>query len=126
MIDDHEKSLRRAIEISLFTWRRADRDDKFDDESKQGWWGDSFPSRANDRIGSRLWMLRRKSITQETINLARSYTREALQWLIDDGYAHAIDVAANRTELHTVAVTVRVDKKIDIRFDDLWGLLNAI
>ena len=41
----------RAVMISLFTWRRANPDDALPDgKSRMGWWGDSFPTVANDRI----------------------------------------------------------------------------
>lgn len=31
--------LYRAVEISLFSWSRAELDDKLDDEQRMGWWG---------------------------------------------------------------------------------------
>ncbi|HBN7499272.1 TPA: phage GP46 family protein, partial [Escherichia coli] len=44
--------LTRAVIISLFTWRRAGRDD--DAPQIFGWWGDTWPTVQNDRTGSRL------------------------------------------------------------------------
>ncbi|EGH19282.1 Phage GP46, partial [Pseudomonas savastanoi pv. glycinea str. race 4] len=29
----------RSVVISLFTWRRAEADDPFDDAERYGWWG---------------------------------------------------------------------------------------
>ncbi|EPN56356.1 Phage GP46, partial [Pseudomonas syringae pv. actinidiae ICMP 19079] len=54
-----QASLLRSVVISLFTWRRAEADDPIDDAERFGWWGDTYPTQANDRIGSRLWLLRR-------------------------------------------------------------------
>lgn len=94
--DDLERSLTRAVYISLFSWRRAEIDDPVDDDERYGWWGDSFPMIANDRIGSRLWLLRRAKLTNQTIGDAQLYAREALQWLLDDGHILALEILAER------------------------------
>ncbi|MEE1920313.1 phage GP46 family protein, partial [Pseudomonas asiatica] len=65
-MNDSDKNLIRTVVISLFTWRRAGPDDPVDDEERYGWWGDSFPRVADDRIGSRLWLLRRVKLTDRT------------------------------------------------------------
>jgi phage gp46-like protein len=44
-------------------------------------------------IGSRLWLLRRAKQTDATAKRARDFIVEALQWLLDDGLATAIDVS---------------------------------
>ena len=53
---DSNEPLVRAVMISLFTWRRANPDDELPEPSgsaqRMGWWGDSFPTVANDRIAS--------------------------------------------------------------------------
>lgn len=67
-----EPLLRRAVTISLFSWRRAASDDALDDADRQGWWGDCAPSEAGDQIGSRLWLLRRRTLTDDTLRDARS------------------------------------------------------
>lgn len=94
--DDIERSLARAAYISLFSWRRAESSDPVDDDERYGWWGDSFPSVANDRIGSRLWLLRRSKLTDRTIGDAQLYAREALQWLLDDGHISDLEILAER------------------------------
>ena len=53
--------LTRAVVISLFTHRRADPDDNVD--VPMGWWGDTWPVVANDRYGSKLWILQRSKLT---------------------------------------------------------------
>lgn len=93
-----ETSLIRAVVISLFTWRRAASDDPVDDEERFGWWGDSYPSVADDRIGSRLWLLRRVKLTAGTQRDAAFYANEALQWLLDDGQVLEVDVLTERVD----------------------------
>lgn len=125
---DSAEPLVRAVIISLFTWRRANPDDELPGDLKQGWWGDSFPPVANDRIGSRLWLLSRAKLLPETVARARDYAEEALAWLIEDGVASRVEVEAERQGLGTLALVCRIYKTggtpIDIRFTDAWRFLQ--
>lgn len=117
----------RAVVISLFSWRRANPDDQVDG-SRQGWWGDATASVVGDRIGSRLWLLSREKMLPETFNRAREYAREALQWLIDDGIAAAVEVVAERYGMAGLALVVtvsRADGRVtELRFADVWQRLQ--
>ncbi|MDN0095110.1 phage GP46 family protein [Yersinia rohdei] len=119
--------LTRAVIISLFTWRRADPDD--DSEQPMGWWGDSYPTIQNDRIGSRLYLLQRTTLTNKTVELARGYLEQALAWLKDDGVVSRITINVMRrgTEILTAEITLyRNDGHSQlITFDDLWSALNG-
>src|SRR3546814_16151378 len=86
-------ALTRSVLISLFTWRRAADDDAVDDEERFGWWGDTFPSVADDRIGSRLWLLRRVKLTRQTQPDAEFSARPALHWLMADRHCSAIHIS---------------------------------
>ena len=123
-------ALTRSVLISLFTWRRAADDDALDDDERFGWWGDSFPSVADDRIGSRLWLLRRVKLTRQTQLDAEFYAREALQWLIDDGHCSAIDIIsarldAQRLNLRTV-LTLADGERLDINPTHSWQVTYAV
>lgn len=48
----------------------------------------------NPRFGSRLHLLRREKLTPRVVDLAVSYAKEALQWLVDCGRARSIEVEA--------------------------------
>ncbi|HDL6885602.1 TPA: phage GP46 family protein [Yersinia enterocolitica] len=119
--------LTRAVIISLFTWRRADPDD--DAERPMGWWGDTYPTIQNDRIGSRLYLLQHTTLTNNTVELARGYLEQALAWLKDDGIVSriAINVQRRGTEILTAEITLyRNDGNSQlITFDDLWSALNG-
>jgi len=96
-----DQGLATAVLMSLFTDRRARKDDLLPDpegNDRRGWWGDKTGEyrEAGDQIGSRLWLLERSKTTSETITQAESYATEALQWLIDDGIAVKVDVTAVR------------------------------
>lgn len=120
---DARSALERAVIISLFTWRRAEESDPVDDAEKHGWWGDSYPEYADDRIGSRLWLLRRRSLTAQTLFDAKRYAEEALQWLIDDGHVTSVNVTvmrSSRDRLRAVVMLYRPDgDPVSINIEDL-------
>lgn len=127
--DPGESAWRRAAVISLLTWRRADAGDLLDDDQRYGWWGDSFPTLADDRIGSRLWQLRRRSLTADTERDAVAFAREALAWMLEDGRVSAVTVTAargvNRLDL-VVVLSMRDGTAIDVQLDNLWQVINAV
>lgn len=127
--DETDTAWRRAAVISLLTWRRAGTDDRLDDAERFGWWGDSFPSQADDRIGSRLWQLRRRTLTDATLQEAEAFAREALAWMLDDGRVTAVTVTVARgiDRLNMgVVLTLRDGRTIDLRLDNLWQVINAV
>lgn len=88
-----DDSLRTAVLISLFSDRRAEAGELPPGETaRRGWWGDSLTD--GDRIGSRLWLLGREKRTQDVVRRAEEYAREAVTWLVDDGAAERVAVAA--------------------------------
>ena len=93
---DMTDSLSRAVVISLFTWQRASQTDEVDNDQRMGWWGDTFAENKGDKIGSKLWLLLRQKITDETLNRAQEYAYESLKWLIDDGICSNITVNVER------------------------------
>lgn len=125
-----EASLQRAVVISLFTWRRAGPDDPLDDEERYGWWGDSFPTVPDDRIGSRLWLLRRAKLTTATRRDAEYYAKEAMQWLLDDSEVVAIEilteqVTGNRLNLGVI-FTLSSGQHMQFDPNDQWQVIYAV
>jgi phage gp46-like protein len=120
--------LARAVFLSLFTWRRAAPDDQTDGE-RFGWWGDNVSQYSSDQIGSRLWLLARQKLTTQVLNRARDYAIEALEWLVKDGVASRYDVTVERMGINGMAILVqiyRLDGSIrDLRFDNVWSLINV-
>ena len=120
---------RRAAVNSLLTWRRASPDDPLDDDERYGWWGDSFPTQANDRIGSRLWQLLRRKLTATTERDAEAFARESLQWMLDDGRVTHIDIIVtrglDRLDLQVV-LHMREGGPVEIYLENLWLVINAI
>lgn len=114
----------QATLISLFSWRKSHDDDGVDIPNRQGWWGDTFASETNDRIGSRLWLLRREKLTDDVVARAREYAEESLQWMIDDALASAVNVSTdrenNRLNMSVEIVRPGDAQSIQARFQNLW------
>ncbi|MBA6095590.1 phage GP46 family protein [Pseudomonas juntendi] len=125
-----EPLLRRAVTISLFSWRRAAADDALDDADRQGWWGDCAPSEAGDQIGSRLYLLRRRTLTDDTLHDAREYAEEALRWMTDDDIVTTVTVTAERLgndRLNLVVLLTELNgETLKLAFEDTWSLINAV
>lgn len=123
--------LSSAVIISLFTWRRANPDDELpnDQSGKMGWWGDSYPSVENDKIGSRLWLYRRKKITATVIAELHEVVEEALEHLIDDGVAESVDVNLARQGMDMVSGTIKINshsgEAFTLQFSEIWRSLNG-
>lgn len=89
-------TLRAAVIASLFSDRLAEADDSLPGapDDRRGWWADAWAEAAGDRMGSRLWLLARAKRTQGTLDAAVAYAQEALAWLVADGVAARVEVAA--------------------------------
>lgn len=92
-----DDGLRTAVILSVYCDRQADESDVLPDGStdRRGWWADEFADVNGDKIGSRLWLLERSKNTPDVLSRAVAYAREALQWLVDDGAASAVNAVAS-------------------------------
>lgn len=114
-----DDGLETAIVASLFTDRRALPSDPLPagHEDLRGWWGDVVPAAEGDQTGSRLWLLAREKRTADVLNRAREYTREALQWLLDDGVATRLEVDVEYINSDWLALLVGVYQPDGQRLD---------
>ncbi len=125
-----DDGLQTAVTLSLFTDRLADVGDELPgaQTNRRGWWGDALASEPGDLIGSRLWLLARSKEQPGVLRRAQEYAQEALQWLLDDGVARAVDVQAEWQKGQgaasalclLVTVTRNTDAVVRYRFDDFW------
>lgn len=127
--DGSDAAWKRAAVISLLTWRRAEPDDVLDDPERYGWWGDSFPTLPDDRIGSRLWQLRRRKLTPDTERDAEAFARESLAWMLEDGRVTQVGITVtrgvDRLDL-AVLLTLRDGRTIDVALENLWQVINDV
>lgn len=119
-----DDGLETAVAISLFTDRRVNDEELPALETrKRGFWGDMFPEVDQDKIGSRLWTIAREKQTTETLRRAEDFSREALNWLIEDGVADSIEVAASYISTGVMEINVRIRKPSGdtSRFNVAWN-----
>lgn len=131
---DISQVLETLVIVSLFTDRRAEPSDlpPWADNDPRGWWGDTWLALDNpgDRIGSRLWLLERTKSDSKLPLRARAYILEALEWMIADRIAAAIDAACtfpagDTSRLDAVVTITRPDRtRLSFRFDSLWQELT--
>ena len=126
-----DDGLQTAVLHSLFTDARARPGDPLPVNAqlagtpdRRGWWGDSYSPIPGDRYGSRLWLLHREKQLASVVERAREYALEALQWLIEDGVARAVNVTAEvvRTGVLGLSIEiVRSDRPVaQYRFETFW------
>ena len=121
-----DEGLETAIIVSLFTDRRALADDELPAGAgdRRGWWGDALPSAEGDRIGSRLWLISREKIAADAVARAREYGEEALQWLIEDGIAAAVEVFAEVSAPGTLGFLATIHRPggdaVSFRYHSAW------
>lgn len=107
-----DDSLYTAVLVSLFTDARASHADELPPELAQeadlrGYWGDAI---ADDKqtIGSKLWLLHREKQLPRVLARAEQYATEALEWLLRDGLATAVQVIASNDSQGTLSLAVSV------------------
>lgn len=108
---ERDDGLETSVLISLFTDRRADIDDVLPDntDDKKGWWPDTQLS----KIGSKLWLLNRSSLTPDVPARLEQYIREALEHLVVEGVAKRIDVTVTREGMSELAMDIHIIKPTD-------------
>ena len=121
-----EDGLETAVIISLFTDRRADADDVIPDgtNNRRGWWADAYADIRGDQIGSSLWLLAREKQLPSVLIRAREYAEEALDWLVKDGIAKAVNVTAEIVRMGVLGLVVQIQRAdgpvVKYRFENFW------
>lgn len=114
-----EDSFETAILYSLFGERRASHEEVIDHPRRRGWIGndDDFEN------GSKLWLLDQSRLTRETLNRLEDEAAKALQWLVDDNLAVAIDgvsTSMSNGEVFIDVIIRRSRDQIDRRSYLMW------
>ena len=124
------RDIETAVLISLGTDREARPDDEVPGDDRGGWWADALNTDPNDRIGSRLWLLKGKKLTSANLEKAREYCIEALQWMIDDSIAAKIEVFTEENAAGRLGARIRIhrpgDDVLEYRYVDLWNELEQV
>ncbi len=119
-----------AALLSLLLDRRAEPDDKppsGDPRDRRGWWADELAEIEGDLIGSRLWLLDRSTLSNETVLRAKEYVREGLAWMLEDRVVQSIE-ATTETADNALWITVGLQRpngdRVSFRFAHTWDHLQ--
>lgn len=120
-------ALEAAVRLSLFTDARALDGDELPEgpnefgTDRRGYWAQKY-LRARAPFGSRLWLLKRSKLTQETRQLWRDYALEALQWMIELEIADRIEISTEVVGRNRLEATITIHRRNDTpaRFAYLW------
>jgi phage gp46-like protein len=88
------KGLDTAIMMSLLVDKRAASFEVAEISRRRGWFGNKLGNFVNYEIGSKLWLLDQTRATTNTLNYAKTYSYDCLQWLLQDNIADRINVDA--------------------------------
>jgi phage gp46-like protein len=126
-----EDTLSTAVIISLFTDRRAGRDDvlPLNQTDRRGWVGDEFMAddfdTREDAWGSILWLCYFTKTTTDVLERARFGAQESLAWLVAAGIASRIEVttqwAGALQDRLAVRPTIYKPGQVEPVYDVLWG-----
>ena len=112
-----------SLLTSLLTDRRASQEQVVVPQFRRGWIGDAAPALAGYELGSHLWLIEPSKATQQTMVLAASQARAALQWMLDQRVAVDIQVNGQITGPRQGRLTIEItapDGRTQTQFLDLW------
>jgi phage gp46-like protein len=121
------RQLATAVLLSLMTDCAADPSELREGDEQRGWAGDPLAGEGETALGSKLWLLRRRTVDEvETPRLAIDYARAALQPLIEQRAVAAFEISAEaRPEWRMLVLFVRGTDRdgatlVAQRFQVLW------
>lgn len=111
-----------AIPISYFTDARASAVQVQEAKNRRGWVGNIRSVDVGRELGGLLWILDQARIIQDTLNFAKQYAQDSLQWMLDDIVARAvlievIEIDSRQIRIGTTITTV--DNTV-LRYVSLW------
>jgi phage gp46-like protein len=121
-----DDGLETAVLLALFLDRRAEDSDELpaQDVDRRGWWADGLGEFADDRFGSKLWLRTRSKQNEGTRLALEGDSREALQWMLDDRVASAVEAAAVYPAPGRVDLLVTIRRPsgdaVSFRFNRNW------
>jgi phage gp46-like protein len=127
------QGLATQVLILLMSDRRVEASELRDGEENRGWVGDSFDRMdGEDELGSRLWLLARRSLYDGIEIDAQDYALEALQPLIDQGAVVRVDAVAttdkpnNRLDLAVSLYGSDGESVYNQKFNLLWRQIDGV
>lgn len=115
-----------SMTMSIFCDRRAEPYEALYPEFRRGWWGNMNNDDPTFEIGSKLWLLDTSRLTTTTLNLAETYVRDGLQWLITDRHLNDVEVTSSAVytgDLPSITLEVKLRRKdtpTEYKYYSVW------
>jgi phage gp46-like protein len=113
-----DEGFETTVRLSLVGERRATSGEVSTPEHRGGWIGNLLADVAGFEQGSKNWILRQSRLTDETTATAKNYSRDALNWMTEDGLANTIEVTAIQNGSRIIA-EINIDGSPS--FFDVWN-----
>jgi phage gp46-like protein len=130
LLDD---TLQTAVEISLFTDRRATTSEiqTFqrgiqERQSRRGYWANFFKEFAQ---GTGLWLLQREKKTQETLSRAKTFCNDSLNWMVQEGIVALVSTETSfdgAALVIVVSITKPDGQEAGFKYQFAWDNLTVI
>ncbi len=121
----NEDGFDTAINLSLFTNKRAP-DGKINEEkNNHGSLRDTVSPVLNRKHGSLLWLLEQSRLTPTNRNLATEYSQDALNWFVEDGLAKKVNVKTEiipRLGFEILIIITHNNDEVTNHYRKLWEL----
>lgn len=97
-----------AIPTSYFTDARAPAVQVQEAARRRGWAGNALYLDEGREVGGLLWLLDQARVTPDTINFAKGYAADSLQWMIEDGVARSIIIEVERDGTRSILISTDI------------------
>lgn len=124
-----DEGLEAAVLISIFTHRRSPEDLlPAHMTDRKGWWGNSVARVRGDEVGSLLWVLSTRALTDELAAEAKAWLESCLSWMVADGVTDSVSVETSRSgDIFRFRVTIARPSDPYSKWQRTWEVrFNAV
>lgn len=112
-----------ALYVSLLTDARANDQQIPVPEYRRGWIGNIASPVEGRQLGSLMWLVDQRRLTQTTLNEVVDYARKSLQWMLEDDVCVNVEVTGSIVPTQGIRLNITMTSKEGItesRYVDLW------
>lgn len=101
-----EDGLKHAVLQSIYNHAISTHNDRarMRNDERGGCWSDAHV----DNVGSRDWTLGREKLTEQTIQRARKFYTDALQWLLDKNHVKDIEITVKKVDPNRMQRDIKI------------------
>ena len=103
-----------SLLMSILCERRATESEVASPKKRRGWWGNEAAGFDDFEIGSKYWLLSQARHTDNTLNNAINYGRQATEWYVTDGYIDKVEVTADYNSITNMDIDIKLFKSQDL------------